>query len=129
MLCCFAFDSVSTTKGTTNTQELFILCVAAFNNTYDNMFLREEYVTVFLNHFPKKTWPSTFVLFLTNMKEELPSDKWIKNNVKSNNSISADHIMLKKLYFGYKIMNKAKDAFKEIKLHYNRFLFLYFFYS
>ena len=122
MLSCFAYDSVSTTKGTTNLQELYILCVAAFNNTFDNLFMREEYVTVFLNHFPKKTWPPTFVLFLSLLKDEVPSEKWVKTNAKSYTS--SDATTLKKLYFGYKIMTKAKDAIKEIKLHYNRYIFI-----
>ena len=64
MLCCFAYDSVSTTKGTTNTQELYILCVSAFNSTYDNMYMREDYVKIFLTHFPNKTWPPSFVYFI-----------------------------------------------------------------
>ena len=120
MLCCFAYDSVSTTKGTTNTQELYLLCVSAFNSTFDNMFMREEYVTIFLSHFPKKTWPPSFVTYLENLRDELPSEKWVKSNAK-NYATTSDQMMLKKLLFGFKIMDKAKDAFKEIRLHYNRF--------
>lgn len=120
MLSCFAYDSVSTTKPTTTQQEVWLLSTTAFQNAYDNLFMREEYFTQLLSKFPNKTWPSSFAEYVENLQDRVnPTEKWIASNAKIYKT--ADAHLLRKLYFGYKIVSLAKDAFKEIKLHYNRY--------
>lgn len=119
MLSCFAFDSVSSTKSTTNPPEIWLLAVAAFQKAIDTIFMSEEYNTLFLSKFPTKTWPTAFTTYLENLQDlDNPSEKWIQCNAKGYRQ--ADPAIIRKLYYGYKIIAIAKKASKDIKLHYNR---------
>eukprot|EP00597_Dinobryon_sp_UTEXLB2267_P017839 CAMPEP_0201113096 /NCGR_PEP_ID=MMETSP0812-20130820/77643_1 /ASSEMBLY_ACC=CAM_ASM_000668 /TAXON_ID=98059 /ORGANISM="Dinobryon sp., Strain UTEXLB2267" /LENGTH=204 /DNA_ID=CAMNT_0047376567 /DNA_START=88 /DNA_END=701 /DNA_ORIENTATION=- len=61
MLCCFAYDSVSTTQKTTNSQELYLMTTTAFCDVFDHLFLRDEFQKLVLDKFPNKTWPPSFI--------------------------------------------------------------------
>lgn len=120
MIACFAYDSVSTSKGTTNNQELFLLSYSAFTDTYTNLHMREDYQILLLNKLPGKTWPSSFVTYIENLQDLVPSEKWIGTNAPKFKTAAPQ--ILKNLLFGFKVIALAKDAFKEIKLHYNRYV-------
>lgn len=119
MLCCFAFDSVSTTKPSTNLQELFLLTNTAFINVWEHLFLREEFQKLVLNKFPNKTWPATFVTYLEELQDAAPTESWLNKNAKIYKT--HDGATHRKLHFGCTVIATAKKAFREIRMHYNRF--------
>ena len=118
MLSCYAWDSVSTTKPTTNMQELFLLTNTAFSNVFENIFIREDLFKLVLAKFPGKVWPPSFTAYLEELQDSLPTDAWIARNAKTYKT--HDGSIHKKLHFGFSVMTIAKKAFAQIKLHYNR---------
>eukprot|EP00597_Dinobryon_sp_UTEXLB2267_P001242 CAMPEP_0170079758 /NCGR_PEP_ID=MMETSP0019_2-20121128/16053_1 /TAXON_ID=98059 /ORGANISM="Dinobryon sp., Strain UTEXLB2267" /LENGTH=298 /DNA_ID=CAMNT_0010293363 /DNA_START=1280 /DNA_END=2176 /DNA_ORIENTATION=+ len=118
MLSCFAFDSVSTTKPTTNSQELYLLTNTAFSNVYENLFIRSEFANLVLNKFPNKTWPPSFVSYLEELQDAIPTESWLNKNAKMYKT--HDVSIHRKLHFGFSVITIAKKAFSQIKMHYNR---------
>lgn len=119
MLCCFAFDSVSTTKPSTNSQELYFFTNTAFINVWEHLFLREEFAKLVLNKFPNKTWPPGFVSYVEELQDATPTEAWLTKNAKAYKK--HDIATHKKLHFGFTVLSSAKKAFAAIRMHYNRF--------
>lgn len=118
MLSCYAWDSISTTKPTTNMQELFLMTNTAFTDVFENIFIREDLFKLVLSKFPGKVWPPSFIAFLEELQDSLPTEAWLNKNAKTYKSHDAS--IHKKLHFGFSVMTIAKKAFAQIKLHYNR---------
>eukprot|EP00597_Dinobryon_sp_UTEXLB2267_P003861 CAMPEP_0170070434 /NCGR_PEP_ID=MMETSP0019_2-20121128/8728_1 /TAXON_ID=98059 /ORGANISM="Dinobryon sp., Strain UTEXLB2267" /LENGTH=224 /DNA_ID=CAMNT_0010278713 /DNA_START=185 /DNA_END=859 /DNA_ORIENTATION=- len=118
MLCCFAYDSVSTTQKTTNSQELYLMTTTAFCDVFDHLFLRDEFQKLVLDKFPNKTWPPSFISYLHALQDSVPTAVWLSKNAKAH--VSHDVSTHKKLLFGFNVIINAKKAFSKINNHYNR---------